>query len=560
VTADLPHADLRRFRSIRAEFLEDVCRRRPTFATSVGIHDYDDQLEDYSADAMAEAAKAAAGFQRRLEAVPADQLPLDDRLDREQLILQSTATVLGLETVRPWATSPDYYSSRLATSAYAMVKRAYAPAEERLRGLVRRLRQMPAALDAARRNLHEPPQVFAELALQQLDGNIAFFATAVPQAFETVDHPVLLREFQDANGAVVRALVDYRNWLRADLLPRSAGAFACGAEVYRQRLWADEMIDTPLDELLDLALGDLTRNQTAFVETARRIDPSQSPREVLADVERHRPAAADLLRVTQEELDALKSFLRTRGIVTVPDGADVRVQETPPFLRATSFASLELPGPFEQVATEVYYNMTLPDPAWTPAEQDDFMRQWYQASITNASVHEVWPGHHLQFLHVRQHRSDVRRIFGSATNVEGWAHYAEQMVIDEGFHGDDPRYRLAQLQDALLRNARFVVGIRMHTAGMTLEEAEAFFRDEAWQTPHVARAEARRGTFDATYGYYTLGKLLVLRLREEYRERMGPRYSLRGFHDALMAAGPMPLPLVRTVVLGDAAVPTTAAS
>jgi hypothetical protein len=404
---------------------------------------------------------------------------------------------------------------------------------------------MPAALEQARRNLDNPPAVLTRLAIDQIDGNRMFFEAAIPEAFQRVSNRGLQREFRAANAAVIEALASYGRWLETDLLPRSGGEFACGAGLFRARLRAEEMIDTPLDALLRMAEADLRRNQEAFVDTARRLDARKATAEVMADVERHRPAAHDLLRATQAEVDALGRFLAERDLVTMPEGSRVEVKETPPFLRATTSASLEVPGPFEQVATEAYYNITLPEAGWSAAEVDEFMRQWYHAAIANVSAHEVWPGHHLQFLHARTLSSDVRKVMSVASNVEGWAHYAEQLVIDEGFRAGDPRYRLAQLQDALLRDARFIVGIRMHTQGMTLEAAERFFRTEAWQTAHVSKLEARRGAFDATYGYYTLGKLLVLQLRDEYRTALGPDYSLRRFHDAFMQAGPLPLPLVR---------------
>jgi uncharacterized protein (DUF885 family) len=543
------------FRALRTEVLEDCYRRQPTLSTYLGMHQHDASLEDYSAEAVADEIAAARGFQSRLEAIAPAELPADDRVDRQQLILSLESAVLRADVIRPWTTSPDLYSSGLTNSAYALVKREFAPAEERLAALVTRLRAMPAALDHARRNLDVPPRVYTELAIEQLDGNRAFFEAAVPQAFASVDRPSLQAEFRRANRAVIEALTAYKTWLRDTLLPRSRGPFACGAEAYRRRLWADEMVDTSLDELLAMAEADLAQNRRAFEETARRIDPSRSTAEVLAEIERHRPRADELISTTQAELDALAAFLADHDIVTLPADSPVQVKETPPFLRATTSASIEVPGPFEQVATEAYYNMTLPDPAWPEAEREDFMRQWYYAAITNVSVHEVWPGHHLQFLHVRTLSSDVRRVLGVASNVEGWAHYAEQMVLDEGFHAEDPRYRIAQLQDALLRDVRFVVGIRMHTQGMSVAEAEQFFRTEAHQTPHVARVEARRGTFDATYGYYTLGKLMVLKLRDEYKAAIGPAYTLRGFHDAFLQAGPLPLPLVRETIMRGLARP-----
>jgi uncharacterized protein (DUF885 family) len=212
---------------------------------------------------------------------------------------------------------------------------------------------------------------------------------------------------------------------------------------------------------------------------------------------------------------------------------------------------MDIPGPFEKVATEAYYSMTLPDPKWPAKETEEFMGQWYYAAIANVSVHEVWPGHYLQFLYARNFPSDVRKVFGAATNSEGWAHYCEQMVIDEGFHADDPRYRLAQIQDALLRDARFIVGIRMHAKGMTLPQAEDFFVKEAYQPRPVARSESKRGTSDPTYGYYTMGKLMILKLRDDYKSKLGTAYSLQGFHDTFIKLGPLPLPLMREAMLGD---------
>jgi uncharacterized protein (DUF885 family) len=432
-----------------------------------------------------------------------------------------------------------------------MIKRSFAPAEERLRKLVLREKAMPAVLAEARKNLQNPPEIYTKIAIEQLDGSRDLFKTAVPMAFEGVKDAALLAEFKQANAAVIAALDEYKSWLEKDLLPRSKGEFAYGADVYHQRLIADEMIDTPLDELLAIAESDLKKNQAAFIETAKKIDAGRPAMAVLDSLQADHPPAAKLLATTQTELDSLARFLSDHHIVTVPDAASARVQETPPFMRATTSASMDTPGPFEKVATEAYYSMTLPDPKWPAAEQAEFMKQWYYAAITNVSVHEVWPGHYLQFLYAKDFPSDARKVFSANSNAEGWAHYAEQMVIDEGFHADQPKYRLAQIQDALLRNARFIVGIKMHTQGMTLAQAEEFFQKEGYQPGPVAKSETKRGTADATYGYYTMGKLMIMKLREDYRAKMGAAYSLQGFHDAFIKLGPLPLPLVRKAMLGE---------
>jgi uncharacterized protein (DUF885 family) len=333
-------------------------------------------------------------------------------------------------------------------------------------------------------------------------------------------------------------------------LKRSNGQFAIGEDTYRKKLAADEMIDVPLGELLAIAERNLRENQAAFAETAKKIDPKRTPLQVLETMQDDHPPAAKLLSTTQSELDSLAAFITDHKLVTIPQAEPARVQETPPFLRATTSASMDIPGPFETVAKEAYYNMTLPDPKASAADTREFMKQWYYPAITNVSVHEVWPGHYLQFLYAPKFPSDVRKVFGANSNSEGWAHYCEQMVLDEGFHADDPRYRLAQLQDALLRNVRFIAGIKMHTKGMTREQAEELFVKEGYQPKPVAVSESKRGTSDPTYGYYTMGKLMILKLRADYKTKLGAEYSLQKFHDTFIGLGPLPLPLMRRAMLG----------
>jgi uncharacterized protein (DUF885 family) len=539
------------FTAVAAEYLEDLYRRQPTQATDLGVHKYDDQLENYSRAAVADAVASARQFRERVSAVDPGTLSPDKQLDREQLLHAIDSRILMLDVVRPWARDADTYSSGMTNTAYVMIKRKFAPPEERLRKLIAREKAMPGALQEARKNIENPPRIYTQIAIDQLDGNRAFFETAVPGAFKDVTDKGLLDEFKKTNGAVIAAFVDYKKWLQTELLKKSTGDFAFGEDTYRKKLAADEMIEVPLDELLAIADRDLRKNQAAFAETAKLIDAKKTPPQVLASVEADHPAAPKLLAVTQQELDAIGRFMTDHHIVTIPEAAPARVQETPPFLRATTSASMDIPGPFEKVATEAYYNMTLPDPKWPAREIQEFMQQWYYAAISNVSVHEVWPGHYLQFLYAKTFPSDVRKVLGAATNSEGWAHYCEQMVIDEGFHGDDPRYRLAQIQDALLRDARFIVGIRMHTKGMTMEQAQEFFVKEGYQPAPVARSETRRGTADATYGYYTMGKLMILKLRDDYKAKMGAQYSLQHFHDSFIKLGPLPLPLMRKAMLGD---------
>ena len=540
------------YAQVVGQIFDAYYRANPTAATDLGLHQYDGQLEDYSRAAVNREVAEIGRQIATLSAVDPGTLSTDDRLDREWLLGWLEGRRLYLTEVRAWARDPDYYASGIANSAFSLIKRDYAPAEQRMRSMIERARAMPAALAAARANLADPPRIYVEIAIEQIDGTRELFRTAVVDAFAEVKDAGLQAELKAANDAVIAALDDYKAWLQKDVLPNAKGQYAWGADLYSRMLRATELVDTPLRQLLEIAEQDLKRNQAAFVETARRIDPNRTPLEVLADVQRDHPAPDRLLSTTQDSLDALGRFMNDRRIVTIPPGSPpAQVRETPPFMRATTTASMDTPGPFEQNKMRGYYNMTPPDPSWTKEQIDEFMTVWYYAAISNTSVHEVWPGHYLQFLYTPQYPTMPRKAIYSNANVEGWAHYTEEMVIDEGWKSDDPRYRLAQLQDALLRDARFIVGIRMHTQGMSTAEAEDFFVEQGYQPRPVAEIETKRGTSDALYGYYTLGKLAILKLRDDYRRVRGDAYSLGEFHDRFLEVGPLPLPLVRERMLGN---------
>jgi uncharacterized protein (DUF885 family) len=540
------------FQQAAREYLDGYYKRHPTAATYLGVHTFDDQLDDYSRQAVMDDIASNREFRQRVSTIDRNALSANNQLDHEQLLHAIDSQLVTLEQVRPWAKDPDVYSSGLTRTAYIMIKRQFATPDERLRHLIAREKAMPAALGEARKNFESPPRIYTEIAIEQIDGNRDFFATAVAAAFPTVTDAALLAEFKQANDGVIAAMNEYKKWLQEDLLKRSTGSFAIGPEVYRAKLAADEMIDVPVDDLLGIAEADLRRNQKAFAETARQIDSNKPAAAVLKSLESNHPPAGKLLATTQAELDALARFMTDKHIVTIPQAAPARVEETPPFLRATTTASMDVPGPFETQATEAFYNMTLPDPKLRPVQVEEFMAQWYYPAISNVSVHEVWPGHYLQFLYAKNYPSDIRKVFGAASNSEGWAHYCEQMVLDEGFHADDPAYRLAQIQDALLRDARFIVGIRLHTRGTTVQEAQDFFMKEAYQSRPVAVSESKRGTSDPTYGYYTMGKLMILKLRDDYKAKQGQQYSLQRFHDTFIGLGPLPLPLIRKAMLGEA--------
>ena len=522
----------------------------PTYATALGRHELDGRLERFTPEALSARAFTLRAFLGLFTAFPVRPLGPGQRHDREVLISGIQGELLELEEVKGWEKNPDFYTSTVSDGVWRLMCRTFAPPEDRLRSVVAREREIPALLQSGRANLKVPPRVFTEVALQQLPGLLAFFAEDVPAAFQDVKDPSLLADFKAANTAAVAALKDYQTFLKEDLLPRSTGTFALGAATYLRKLSLDEMVDVPLDRLLALGMADLRRNQAELRRVAARIDPKATVPEIMARAGRDHAPAGKLIQTFQDSLEAARIFIERRQLLTIPPGPLPLVQETPPFMRALTQASMDTPGPFE-TSKQAFFHVTLPDPAWSQALADDYLAAFSRGMVPNLVVHEVYPGHYAQFLWVNATpASKVRKIAACGTNVEGWAHYTEQMMVEEGFTGTDPWLRIGQLQDALLRDARYVVAIRMHTQGMTLAQARAFFVEEGCQPETIADMETKRGTSDPMYLEYTLGKLEILKLRADYRKKMGKRYSLKAFHDAFLACGPLPIRIIREELLG----------
>jgi uncharacterized protein (DUF885 family) len=389
------------------------------------------------------------------------------------------------------------------------------------------------------------------VALEQLPGIVSFFESDVPKAFVEVKDTKLLDEFKTSNKVVIDALRAYETFLKNDLLPRSKGDFRIGAENYRKKLLYDEMVDIPLDRLLEIGNQDLRRNQAEFRRVAAEIDPKRTAAEILKDLEKEHPAGDQLLQTFRDVLGGIRQFVQEKRIISIPSTNPATVQETPPFMRALSTASMDTPGPFEMVAKEAFFNVTLPEKSWSKQEAEEYLAGFNRGTVISTAVHEVYPGHYTQFLWMRDAPSKVRKLVGCGSNAEGWAHYTEQMMLDEGYGNGDRKLRLGQLQDALLRNARYIAGIQMHTGKMTMEEAIEFFVKEGYQVRPVAEKEAKRGTSDPTYLVYTLGKLQILKLREDYKKLKGSQFRLQEFHDSFMRQGFPPIRVVRKALLGD---------
>ncbi len=563
MTATAARADANAdFRALADQYFDQVTFAfNPTMGTSAGYHQYDARLEDYSRANIDAEIAALHKFETKFEGLSSGQLDPSTHADYEMVLNDIRSKLLTLEVIRPWEKNPDNYSSGITASAFTLMERKFAPANDRLRSLVSREKQMPAVLEAARENLKNPPRIYTEIALEQLPGLISFFETDVPSAFEDATDKNTIAEFHKTNAAVIAALRDYEAWLKQDVLPRSNGDFRLGADTYAKKLQYDEMVDTPLPKLLDIAYADLHKNQAEFARIAKEVDPSKTPQKVLAELATIHPAPDQLLETFQNTFSSLISFIHSHNIITIPSEVWPTLEETPPFMRATTQASMDPPGPFETHSTTAYFNVTLPEKNWTKEHIAEHMAAFNDGTIISTSVHEAYPGHYVQFLWTNHaNLSKVRKLIGANTNIEGWAHYCEQMMLDAGYGqpgtgAKDAReaklIRLGQLQDALLRDARFVVGIKMHTEGMTLDQAREFFVKEGYQSPSIADVETKRGTSDPTYLYYTLGKLQILKLRSDLEKKEGSSFSLQKFHDDFMRQGGAPVKIVRQAMLGD---------
>ena len=533
------------------EYLSYLYEVHPTNATFDGVHLHDDLLEDLGRHAIDAQIRELGAFARRLAAIDPARLTDMERRERPALEANIRARLFELESVRTWERSPQYYSDILATSLAGQALFPYAPLPERARRVVSKLRQVNRLMQAVRENIKDPPGIFVKVGLESLRGTLRFINDDLPRAFSRLDDLHILGDLADASTAAATAVEGYIDYLERDLAPRTKGSFRLGQEKFEQKLRLDEGVALGAERLLDLAMRELRSTQDQFRRVASRVNGGD-PLAAWAKAKQDHPAAGELVPVAQRQLEELVDFINRNDIITIPEGEPVSVAPTPRFYRWT-FASMWTPGPFEAKPMRAFYYITDVDPSWPAERQDEHLRDFSYGALWSISIHEVFPGHFLHYQHLRQVESKLRKsiLFSSAAFVEGWAHYCEQMMIDEGFRRDDPSVRLGQLAEALIRLCRFVVGVRLHCEDMSVEQGVRFFKDEAFLEDVSARREAERGTFDPSYIVYSLGKLMVLKLREDYKSKAGAKYSLRQFHDTLLGNGTVPLWLHRALMLGD---------
>ena len=523
----------------------------PTHATLDGVHTHDDLLEDLSRHGIDSEAHALSGYLRRLDEINRDGLTGVERLEHRMLTAHLQARMFDLEAVRPWERNPQFYSDLLATSLAGQTLFTHAPAAERARRVLSKLRQTPRLIQAARDNIKDAPGIFVKVGIEAMRGTLKLIDDDLPRAFADVDDLHLLGDLADAQAEASQAVGRYIEYLDTELAPKARASFRLGRDTFEQKLRLEEGLTLPVDRLLAIATRELRATQEEFRSLAGKTNGGDAAA-AWARLKGQHPAPGQLVATGRQQLDELATFLERQNLVSLPSGEPIAVAPTPDFYR-WSFASMWTAGPFESKPTRAYYYLTDVDPSWPAARQDEHLRDYNFPTLWSISIHEVYPGHFLHYQHLRKVESKTRKsiMFAPASFIEGWAHYCEQMMIEAGFGRQDPAIKLGQLAEALIRLVRFIVCIKLHAEDMSVEQGVRYFRDEAFMEEGSARREAERGAFDPTYLVYTVGKLMLLKLRQDYKAQQGKSFSLRSFHDTLLSQGTAPFWLHRQLMLGD---------
>jgi uncharacterized protein (DUF885 family) len=533
------------------DYLAYLHEVHPTGATLDGVHTHDDLLEDLSRQGVEQHTRALSGFSRRLQDINTSDLTALEKAEQPMVEANIQSRTFELEQIRTWERNPQLYADTLCSSLAAQVVFSHAPLPERARRVLSKLRQTGRLVQAARDNIKDPPGIFLKVGLETFRGALNFIEKDLPRAFSALDDLHLLGDLADASTEAAQAIGSYIQYLEEEIAPKARASFRLGRDHFQRKLKLDEGINIDPDRLLAIALREFKTTQEEFKTVAGRLNGGD-PVAAWRKAKEHHPAPGQLPAAAQQQLEEIGTFIDRHAIVSRPEGEPVIVAPTPEFYR-WSFASMWVSGPFEQKPTRAYYYLTDADPSWPLDKQEEHLRDFNYPTLWSISIHEVYPGHFLHYQFLRKVESKVRKsiMFSPASFVEGWAHYAEQMMIEAGFRRDDQTLRLGQLAEALIRLARFIVSIRLHVEDWSVEQSMRFFRDECFMEEGGARREAERGTFDPTYLVYSVGKLMLLKLRREYKEQQGAKYSQKAFHDQLLSNGTATFGVHRQLMLGE---------
>ncbi len=530
-------------------FIEEHFKAQPFFAVKAGRHEFDGRMPDWSAEGFRKEIERLRKAREEVEAFDAAELPPAQALERNHLLAVLDEELFWLDTAKEPFRNPAWYIGELDPDIY--LSTTYAPVEKRMAGYIGYAKAIPAITQAVRANLKTPlPKTFVERAVAGFGGYAEFYRNDVAKVFAEVRDPQLQKELAAANGAAADSMAELARWFESQRKD-ATDDFALGADLFAQMLRQTERVEVPLERLEEIGRADTERNFKALQDACKAYLRGGALPACVEKMQRNKPKEG-AVRGARAQLQELRQFVEDYGIVTVPGGEEARVAEAPPYNRA-NFAYINVPGPFDKGQPSTYY-VAPPDPKWTPAEQAAYTPG--EARLLATSVHEVWPGHFLQFLHANRASSLVSSLWVGYAYAEGWAHYTEEMMLDRGLRNGDPEARIGQLLAALLRNVRYQCAIGLHTRGMTLEECERLFRERALADPGNSRQQAARGTYDPAYLNYTLGKLMIMKLRDDWLARhpndgTDEEARLRVFHDKFLSYGGPPIPLVRAAMVGE---------
>jgi uncharacterized protein (DUF885 family) len=537
---------------LTASFIQSYFDAQPFFAAQSGRHEYDGQLPDLSNHGLRREISRLHDERDQIAAVDPKTLEPRERFDREYLLAVVDKDLFWLEKTKFPVTNPGWYIDKIDPDMY--LNRNYAALDVRMKAYIKYARGIPKMVNDIKANLQPPlPRTYVELGIAQFGGLAAFYSKDVAPVFASVSDPDLQKQLTEANTAAAQAMDALKQTLEEDL-KKANDQFALGPDLYAQMVAQTERVDVPVDQIEAAGRADLDRNTAALKAECATYAPKQSLQQCVAKVVAHKPKDG-AVAAAREQLVMLKDFVVKNNVVSIPSTEDAMVAEAPPYNRSNA-AFIQVPGPYDHGVASVY-NIAPPDPKWSKAEQAAYIPS--EATLLATSVHEVWPGHFLQFLHSNANPSKLEALWVGYAYAEGWAHYCEEMMIEKGLAKGDPEKHIGQLIDALLRDVRLLSSIGLHTHGMTVAQSEKMFREQAFQDPGNARQQAARGTYDPAYLNYTLGKLMIRKLRTDWVAKHAAagaasaddQAQWHDFHDQFLSYGGPPIPLLRKEMLGE---------
>lgn len=530
------------------EILDFIWETNPVGASFAGIHKYDGELGRFGRDYLEEVNSKTKDYLVRVQSIPEGSLDSQEKIDRALVTNSLSSSIKEFEEIRGWEKDPATYTLVGIYGIFILAIREFAPLEDRVRSLLSRLSQVPRVLEEGRANLRDSPEVFTKVAIEETKGGIRFLEGLIPKLAEKVAG--LKEELLAANGDALAAVRCYLEFLKEEWLPASKGDFAIGKDLFDFKLRTDHILPYTSDELFKIGEEVLTKTESELEVLAREIDPERDWLEILDGLKREHPQPDSLIEVYKGEMEKARQFTMEKELVTIPEGEELEVIPTPVFKRSTiPYAAYMPPAPFEEEQKGLFY-VTPVNEELTPEEQEEQLRGHSVYKIPITALHEGYPGHHLQLVHSNRVSSKVRRMFSTSVFAEGWALYCEELMHDLGYYAD-PRMRLMQLRDQLWRAARVIIDVSLHTRGMTFDEAVDFLVGKAKLEKVNAIAEVKRYCATPTQPMsYVIGKLQIMKVREEYEKKRGKSFELRGFHDKLLSFGTIPVALLREEMLG----------